>query len=105
MVRLPLTYIDNHLEPEFRPPLEDDKKQWGEKWKNDLPVIYDPANKYVRLHKIEIVPERAKTFVKNIPSSNRWTNSTQLLYIAAGDGREVTGNVSFFLWLSAFNQN
>ena len=52
-----------------------------------------------------IVPEKASDFVKMFLSSNTIKNVTQIFVIAENDYREKTGNVSFFVEISAFNQN
>ena len=51
------------------------------------------------------MPEKASEFVKMHLSSNKITNSTQIFFIDENDNREKTGNVSFFVEISAFNQN
>jgi len=51
----------------------------------------------------KIVPAQASDFVQMIVSSETITNSTHIFIIDANDDREKTGNVSFFLELSAFN--
>ena len=51
------------------------------------------------------MPEKASEFVKMHLSSNKITNATQIFFIDENDKREKTGNVSFFVEISAFNQN
>ena len=51
------------------------------------------------------MPEKASEFVKMRLSSNTKTNNTQIFFIDENDKREKTGNVSFFVEISAFNQN
>ena len=65
----------------------------------------DPADKYTYVSKSRIMPEKASDFVKMILSSDSITNTTQIFFIEANDDREKTGNVSFTIELSAFNQN
>ena len=47
LVKLPISYIDANLKPFFWPSLEDETKQYGEMWQEDLSSIRDPANKFV----------------------------------------------------------
>jgi len=49
------------------------------------------------------VPAQASDFVQILPSSDTITNSTHVFNIDKNDDREKTGNVSFFVELSAFN--
>jgi len=51
------------------------------------------------------MPEKASEFVKNILSSDMIANRTQIFVIAEDDWSERTGNVSFFIEISAYNQN
>jgi hypothetical protein len=51
------------------------------------------------------MPEKASKFVKIILSSDTIANRTQVLLIAEDDWSEKTGNVSFFIEISAYNQN
>jgi hypothetical protein len=51
------------------------------------------------------VPEKASEFVKMIISSDTVTNTTRFFEIDENAYREKTGNVSFFVEISAFNQN
>ena len=51
------------------------------------------------------MPERAAEFVKMILSSDAITNRTRIFVIGENDWAEKTGNVSFFVEISAFNQN
>ena len=49
------------------------------------------------------MPERASEFVKMMLSSDMITNRTRVFFIDEDDFREKTGNVSFFVEVSAFN--
>ena len=55
--------------------------------------------------KTRIAPRRASEFVKTFFSSDKIVNRTRILLIGEGDWSEKTGNVSFFVEISAFNQN
>ena len=55
--------------------------------------------------KSRIFPKRASEFVKRFRSSDSSTNRTLIFKIDEGDWREKTGNVSFLIEISAFNQN
>ena len=105
LVKLPISYIDSDLKPVFLPALADEVKFYGESWKEDLESIHDPADKFAYVSKSRIIPERASEFVKMRISSNTITNATQILFIAENSWGEKTGNVSFFIEMSAFNQN
>ena len=105
LVKLPVTYIDPNLKPFFSPGLEDETKKHGEKWQEHLSAMRDPAGKFVYVSKSRIEPELAAEFVKMMLSSDTITNATQTFIIDEHDYREKTGNVSFFIELSAFNQN
>jgi hypothetical protein len=63
----------------------------------------DHAEKFVYVSKSKILPAQASDFVKIKQSSDTVTNSTQIFSIDVNDVREKTGNVSFFVELSAFN--
>ena len=107
LVQLPDSFIDTKIVPLFVPRLEDASKYWGKKWKKDLPLIHDPEDKYTFVKKVTVVPKTAIVFVKVIASQNAITssNSTFILQIDEKAYKEVTGNVSFFFQLAAFNQN
>jgi len=105
LVKLPVTYIDSSLKPFFWPPLKDEKKQYGSKWQDDLSTIRDPAHMFAFVSKTRIAPRRASEFVKTFFSSDSITNRTRLFTIYPSSWREVTGNISFTIQLSAFNQN
>ena len=60
---------------------------------------------FVHVTKSKIVPEKASDFIKMLLSSDKITNSTQIFKINENDDREKIGNFSFFIELSAFNQN
>jgi hypothetical protein len=51
------------------------------------------------------MPERASEFVQTIISSDARTNTTQVFLIYKNNEREKIGNVTFFVEISAFNQN
>jgi len=51
------------------------------------------------------MPERASEFVNTFLSSDHITNRTLVFKIGEKDWREKTGNVTFFVEISAFNQN
>ena len=104
-MKLPVTYIESHLKPFFWPALEDEVKLYGKKWQSDLSSIRDPADKFSYVTKTSIHPEKASKFVKTILSSDEITNSTRVFTIDEKDFREKTGNISFFIEISAFNQN
>jgi hypothetical protein len=55
--------------------------------------------------KTRIAPRRASEFVKMLFSSDSIANRTRIFTIGENDWNEKTGNVSFFVELSAFNQN
>jgi hypothetical protein len=55
--------------------------------------------------KTRIAPRRASEFVKMLFSSNYIANRTRIFVIGENDWNEKTGNVSFFVEISAFNQN
>ena len=78
---------------------------YRDRWQEDLEYIRDPANKYVYVSNSRIMPERAQEFVKMMLSSDTITNVTRIFFIDEDDYREKTGNVSFFVEVSAFNQN
>jgi len=105
LVKLPITYIDSHLKPFFGPPLENKIKQYGEKWKDDLSSIKDPAYMFAYVSKTRISPRRASEFVKTFFSSDSIANRTRIFVISEDDWSEKTGNVSFFVEISAFNRN
>ena len=97
LVKLPVTYIDQHLKPFFWPSLDDEVKQYGNPWEEDLSSIRDPADKYAYVSKSRIMPKRASEFVKMILSSDDITNRTRIFVIGENDWAEKTGNVSFFI--------
>jgi hypothetical protein len=105
LVKLPVTYIDPHLKPFFGPPLKNEEKYYGKKWQEDLSSIRDPVYKFAYISKTRIAPRRASEFVKTYFSSNSITNRTRIFVIGENDWHEKTGNVSFFVEISAFNQN
>ena len=51
------------------------------------------------------MPELAEEFVKMMLSSDTIINETRIFFIDEDDYREKTGNVTFFVDVSAFNQN
>jgi hypothetical protein len=55
--------------------------------------------------KTRVAPKRASEFVKTFFSSNAIANRTRIFVINENDWSERTGNVSFFVEISAFNQN
>jgi len=105
LVKLPVTYIDAHLKPFFGPPLKNKKKAYGKKWQDDLSSIRDPAYKFAYVSKTRIMPRQASDFVKTLLSSDSIENRTRIFVIGENDWKEKTGNVSFFVEISAFNQN
>jgi hypothetical protein len=74
-------------------------------WKRDLSLIHDPADMFAYVSKSEILPEKATDFAKMILSSDTITNATRYFFIDKNDTWEKTGNVTFFVRISAFNQN
>jgi hypothetical protein len=100
---LPVTYIDSHLKPFFGPPLQNEVKKYGKKWQYGLSNIRDPAQNFAYVSKTRIAPRRATEFVKTFFSSDIIANRTRIFVIKADDWREKTGNVSFFVEISAFN--
>ena len=60
---------------------------------------------FAYVSKTRISPQRASEFVKTLFSSNDITNRTRIFVIDENDWHEKTGNVSFFVEISAFNQN
>ena len=105
LVKLPVTYIDSHLKPFFGPPLENEVKKYGEKWQDGLSTIRDPASKFTKVTKSRIAPRRASEFVKTYWSSDVIANRTLVFNIDEDNWNEKTGNVTFFVEVSAFNQN
>ena len=55
--------------------------------------------------KTRLAPERASEFVKTSLSSDMIANRTCIFMIAENHWSEKTGNVSFFVEISAYNQN
>jgi len=55
--------------------------------------------------KTRIAPQRASEFVKTLFSSDAIANRTRIFVIGENEWSEKTGNVSFFVEISAFNQN
>ena len=55
--------------------------------------------------KTRISPRRASEFVKTYFSSDEIVNRTRIFVIGDDDWSEKTGNVSFFVEVSAFNRN
>ena len=53
--------------------------------------------------KTRIAPRRASEFVKMLFSSDSIANRTRIFVIDENDWNEKTGNVSFFVEISAFN--
>ena len=102
---MPISYIDPHLKPFFSPPLENEIKQYGKKWQGYLSSIRDPAHMFTHVTKTRIAPKRASEFVKTFFSSDSIVNRTQIFVIGEDDWGEKTGNVSFFIEISAFNKN
>jgi hypothetical protein len=100
---LPVSYIDSHLKPFFGPALKNKVKQYGKQWQDDLSSIQDPAKKFAYVSKSRILPKRASEFVKTFLSSDMIANRTRIFVIGEGDWSEKTGNVSFFVEISAFN--
>ena len=105
LVKLPVTYIDPNLKPFFGPPLENEVKKYGSKWQDSLSSIRDPEKKFTKVTKSRIAPRRASEFVKTYWSSDIIANSTLVFKIGEDNWREKTGNVTFFVEISAFNQN
>jgi len=60
---------------------------------------------YAYVSKSRIMPEKASEFVKIFFSSDKIANRTQVFAIAEDHWSEKTGNVSFFIEISAYNQN
>ena len=60
---------------------------------------------FAYVSKNRIAPRRASEFVKTLNSSDTIANRTLIFAIDEKDYREKTGNVSFFVEISAFNQN
>ena len=105
LVKLPVTYIDSGLKPFFGPPLENKIKKFGEKWQDSLSSIRDPEKKFTKVTKSRIAPRRASEFVKTSWSSDTIANRTLIFKIDEDNWSEKTGNVTFFVEVSAFNQN
>jgi len=105
LVKLPISYIDANLKPYFCPALKNEIKYYGKRWRESLSSICDPAYKYAYVSKSRILPRRASEFVKMVLSSNTITNATRTFYIDEDNWNEKTGNVSFFVDISAYNQN
>ena len=55
--------------------------------------------------KTRIAPRRASEFVKTFFSSDAIVNRTRIFVIGENEWKEKAGNVSFFVEISAFNQN
>ena len=105
LVKLPVSYIAEELKPFFGPPLSNKIKQYGKKWQNSLSSIRDPAHMFTYITKTRISPKRASEFVKTHLSADEIENRTRIFVIEGDDWSEKTGNVSFFVEISAFNQN
>ena len=60
---------------------------------------------FAYVSKTRIAPQLASSFVKQFFSSDMIANRTHIFKISENDWSERTGNVSFFVELSAFNQN
>ena len=60
---------------------------------------------FAYVSKTRIAPERASEFVKTHLSSDTIANRTVTFKIDENNWSEKTGNVSFFVEISAFNQN
>ena len=60
---------------------------------------------FTHVSKSRIAPKRAEEFVETFLSSNTIANRTIIFAIGENDWNEKTGNVSFFVETSAFNQN
>jgi len=60
---------------------------------------------FAYITKTRIAPRRASEFVKTLFSSDVIVNRTRIFVIGENDWHEKTGNVSFFVEISAFNQN
>ena len=60
---------------------------------------------FAYVSKTRISPQRASEFVRTYFSSDSITNRTQIFVIGEDDWSEKTGNVSFFVEISAFNRN
>ena len=103
MVKLPITFIDSNLVPLFEPPVIDKKKIWSQYWLLNLPLIYEPAHKYSFVKSVYVTPDKASTFLNYFLSSMQKPNSTYTFEIDENDYREVTGNVSIFIKLNAYN--
>ena len=102
---MPVTYIDQHMKPFFGPPLQNEVKKYGKKWRDGLSTPRDPAHMFAYVSKTRITLRRATEFVKTMFSSNSIANRTRIFVIGEEDWSEKTGNVTFFVEISAFNQN
>ena len=60
---------------------------------------------YTHVTKSRILPKRATEFVKTFLSSDNIANRTLIFEIGEDNWSEKTGNVSFFVEISAYNQN
>ena len=60
---------------------------------------------FAYVSKSRVAPRRASEFVKTLNSSDTIANRTLIFVIEERDWNEKTGNVSFFIEISAFNQN
>ena len=52
--------VTDEMIPYFKPELTDSLKIWGEELFETLPSLVDPADMYVYVSKIEIVPPKAR---------------------------------------------
>ena len=71
-----LEEITYEMVPYFYPELEDESKIWGDEWFQTLPSLVDPADMYVYVSKIEIIPTKAREFLKTFQSSGTHANTT-----------------------------
>ena len=60
---------------------------------------------FAYVSKTRVAPRRASEFVNTFFSSDMITNRTRVFGIGENNWSEKTGNVSFFIEISAFNQN
>ena len=96
-------FFSESIIPFFQPALADEVKDRGNRWQKVLPELVDPAHMFVLVSSVKIYPRLARAFLKESPSSGKQMNDTRLFETDAKDTAEVTGSVSIFAELSAFN--
>ena len=73
-----MDYVEQGLVPFLKPALADEVKGRGRRWLKILPILVDPADKFVYVSKVKISPQRSRIFLKETPSSSKHINDTYL---------------------------